>query len=82
MIDNDLNKPEETEGSDWPWMISGAFITAIAAFLRFFQLGLKPFHHDEGVNGFFLTTLFRSDVYKYDPANYHGPTLYYIDQIN
>ncbi len=39
---------------------------------------LKPFHHDEGVNGFFLTTLFREGVYKYDPGNYHGPTLYYI----
>lgn len=63
---------------DWSWLAGAAFVTAIAAFLRFYQLGLKPFHHDEGVNGFFLTTLFRSDVYKYDPANYHGPTLYYI----
>ena len=39
---------------------------------------MKPFHHDEGVNGFFLTNLVRDGVYKYDPANYHGPTLYYI----
>ena len=42
------------------------------------HLALKPLHHDEGVNGFFLTNLFRDGVYKYDPANYHGPTLYYI----
>ncbi|MCV4626294.1 hypothetical protein OFC18_29905, partial [Escherichia coli] len=34
--------------------------------------------HDEGVNGWFLTNLFREGIYKYDPANYHGPTLYYI----
>lgn len=60
------------------WLISCTVITAVAAFLRFFMLGLKPFHHDEGVNGFFLTNLFRDGVYKYDPANYHGPTLYYI----
>src|SRR5580765_1138830 len=53
-------------------------ITAVAAFLRFFWLDLKPLHHDEGVNGFFLTNLVRNGVYKYDPANYHGPTLYYI----
>lgn len=53
-------------------------ITAIAIFLRFFQLELKPFHHDEGVNGFFLTRLFRDGFYQYDPANYHGPDLYYI----
>jgi len=35
-------------------------------------------HHDEGVNGFFLTNLVRNGVYKYDPSNYHGPTLYYL----
>ena len=63
---------------DLLWVVNCALITAVATFLRFFELGLKPFHHDEGVNGFFLTSLFRNGVYKYDPANYHGPTLYYI----
>lgn len=60
------------------WAIGCIVVTAAAFFLRFFWLGLKPFHHDEGVNGWFLTTLFRDGVYRYDPANYHGPTLYYI----
>lgn len=63
---------------DYIWLLNCGLVTAVAAFLRFFALTLKPFHHDEGVNGFFLTTLFRDGVYKYDPANYHGPTLYYI----
>lgn len=63
---------------DRVWLGSCAVVTALAATLRFIALDLKPFHHDEGVNGFFLTTLFRDGVYKYDPANYHGPTLYYI----
>ena len=63
---------------DRVWLGCSGAILAIATFLRFFMLGLKPFHHDEGVNGFFLTTLFKDGVYKYDPANYHGPTLYYI----
>ena len=63
---------------DFAWLASCVGVTAAATFLRFFMLALKPFHHDEGVNGFFLTTLFRDGVYKYDPANYHGPTLYYI----
>ncbi len=63
---------------DKPWLVSCALITVVAAFFRFYELGLKPFHHDEGVNGFFLTSLFRNGAYKYDPANYHGPTLYYI----
>ncbi len=60
------------------WLGFSAAIIALSAFLRFFMLALKPFHHDEGVNGFFLTTLFKDGIYKYDPANYHGPTLYYI----
>ncbi len=67
--------------TDFVWLGSSAVITVIAAFLRFFMLELKPFHHDEGVNGFFLTTLFKDGIYKYDPANYHGPTLYYISLV-
>ncbi len=79
MTEND----EQIEGdvssrSEISWLLSCAAITALAFFLRFFWLGLKPFHHDEGVNGWFLTNLFRDGVYKYDPENYHGPTLYYI----
>ncbi|MGD9589083.1 MAG: phospholipid carrier-dependent glycosyltransferase [Pyrinomonadaceae bacterium] len=67
-----------TKDLDIPWLINCTLITVVAAFLRFFDLALKPFHHDEGVNGFFLNTLVKDGVYKYDPANYHGPTLYYI----
>ena len=74
----DANNDNENQKIDYVWLLNCGLITAIAAFLRFFALPLKPFHHDEGVNGFFLTTLFRDGVYKYDPANYHGPTLYYI----
>src|SRR5262249_44526181 len=36
---------------------------------------------DEGVNGQFLTNLFRTGYYHYDPANFHGPTLYYFGCI-
>jgi uncharacterized protein (TIGR03663 family) len=64
--------------SDLMWWISCGVVTLLAAAIRFYDLGLKPLHHDEGVNGFFLTNLFRDGIYKYDPANYHGPTLYYI----
>ena len=60
------------------WLGACAAVTAVAILLRFLILGLKPLHHDEGVNGWFLTNLMRDGVYKYDPANYHGPTLYYI----
>ncbi len=57
------------------------FIIAVAAavWIRFHQIGVKPFHHDEGVNAHFLLNLAKpGGEYKYDPTNYHGPTLYYF----
>ena len=64
------------------WRVGATLVAFIAAVLRFFDLPLKPFHHDEGVNGFFLTSLFRNGVYHYDPQNYHGPTLYFFAQAS
>jgi uncharacterized protein (TIGR03663 family) len=81
MKNDEIENVTPEEAADRPdgiWLAGASIVTAIAAFLRFFWLDLKPFHHDEGVNGFFLTNLIRDGVYKYDPANYHGPTLYYI----
>jgi predicted membrane-bound mannosyltransferase len=75
---NDLNNGEEHRRTDYMWYVSCGLITAVAVLLRFVLLTLKPLHHDEGVNGWFLTTLYRDGTYRYDPANYHGPTLYYI----
>lgn len=66
------------EISDKLWWAGCIAVTAIATFLRVFWIELKPMHHDEGVNGFFLTKLFRDGFYQYDPGNYHGPTLYYF----
>lgn len=54
---------------------------AIASLLRFWDLGLRPLHSDEGVNSFFLLNLYNRNYYHYDPANYHGPFLYYIGLI-
>ena len=53
-------------------------VVIVAAWLRFNQIGIKPFHHDEGVNSHFLLNLANSGEYKYNPDNYHGPTLYYF----
>src|SRR5262245_42893536 len=56
------------------------FIVAlmVATWIRFDQIGIKPFHHDEGVNSYFLVNLADNGVYQYNPNNYHGPTLYYF----
>ncbi len=60
------------------WRVSAAAVLAVGAVLRFYDLVLKPMHHDEGVNGMFLVHLLREGYYRYDPTNYHGPTLYYL----
>jgi uncharacterized protein (TIGR03663 family) len=60
------------------WQIGIIVILLIAAVLRLYDLNLVPLHHDEGVNGNFLVKLVRDGDYRYDPENYHGPTLYYF----
>ena len=66
------------EVSKQTWVIASVVILSVAALLRFYDLNLVPLHHDEGVNGNFLIRLVREGYYQYDPANYHGPTLYYF----
>ncbi|MCI0661382.1 MAG: TIGR03663 family protein, partial [Acidobacteria bacterium] len=56
-------------------------VIIVAFWFRFHQISIKPFHHDEGVNSYFLLNLASSGEYKYDPVNYHGPTLYYLALI-
>jgi len=78
-------QPVETSGgteiSERTWRIASLLILVVAAVLRIYNLNLVPLHHDEGVNGNFLVRLVREGVYHYDPANYHGPTLYYFAAI-
>src|SRR5438093_5754257 len=56
-----------------PWLILG-----LAVFLRFFLLGIKPPHFDEGINGWFVDQMMKNGFYKYDPTNYHGPLHFYV----
>lgn len=63
------------------WRFGAVAIFCIAAVLRLYDLNLVPLHHDEGVNGNFLLSLVREGRWNYDPANYHGPTLYYFTAI-
>jgi uncharacterized protein (TIGR03663 family) len=65
-------------GRSWP----AVGVLWIGAMLRMSDLGLKPLHGDEGVNGLFLLSLFREGIYRYNPANYHGPSLYYFALVS
>ena len=72
----------ESASSRILWLGGSILILATAIFLRFYDLLLKPLHHDEGVNSFFLTRLVKEGIYKYDPGNYHGPTLYFFALVS
>jgi uncharacterized protein (TIGR03663 family) len=79
--DQPLEASTGAEVSERTWRIASVLILVVAAVLRIYDLDLVPLHHDEGVNGNFLVRLVREGVYHYDPANYHGPTLYYFAAI-
>lgn len=53
-----------------------AFVAALA--LRLPNLSARPLHNDEAVNAIKVTELFQTGRYKYDPDEYHGPTLHYL----
>lgn len=67
--------PTRLAGTDWvPWSILG-----LAVVLRFFLLGIKPPHFDEGINGWFVDAdIVKQGFYRYDPTNYHGPLHFYV----
>lgn len=52
-------------------------VVLLTAFLRFYQLDFKLFHHDEAIHAWFAYELFTKGTYIYDPM-YHGPLLYYL----
>jgi uncharacterized protein (TIGR03663 family) len=59
---------------------SAILLTALPFY--FLSLSLKPPHADEGANGFFVNQIWRNGFFTYDPANYHGPLLFYLFQIS
>ena len=56
-------------------------ITVAAALLRFVSLEDRPMHADEAVLADKLGTLIETGVYRYDPAEHHGPALLYLTYV-
>ena len=69
-------------GSGRFWWTVDVAVLLIGSIFRILDLSLKPLHSDEGVNGLFLLSLFRDGIYRYNPANYHGPSLYYFALVS
>ncbi len=60
-------------------LYAAAFLLVIglALLLRLPRLADRPLHNDEAVNTVKLDSLWSSGRFDYDPAEYHGPALYY-----
>lgn len=63
----------------WSGLFSVIFLVFALA-VRFYLLTEKPVHHDETINGWFVTQMWQTGFYRYDPNNYHGPLLFYLFQ--
>ncbi|MFW6137392.1 MAG: hypothetical protein ACOC5U_04860, partial [Candidatus Aminicenantaceae bacterium] len=61
------------------WRVS-LFVLILAAGLwfRVAQLDKRPMHHDEANQAVKFGRLLEEGRYQYDPADHHGPSLYYL----
>jgi uncharacterized protein (TIGR03663 family) len=61
------------------WFVAAlVLLTGVALGLRLPKLGLRPMHNDEAVNATKFRLLWVNNSYKYDPNEFHGPTLPYM----
>lgn len=62
------------------WGVLAAVLLALAGALalRLPRLELRPLHNDEAVNALKLAELWQTGRYRYDPNEFHGPTLPYL----
>lgn len=64
-----------------PWAAFSLLALAallVAAAFRFAELDRRPMHNDEAVNAVKFGQLWSGGGYRYDPDEYHGPTLHYL----
>src|SRR4030042_2098188 len=59
-------------------LIAGLIIFAV--FTRFYDLGTRPYHHDESQYARYSYDLYNILTYKYDPM-LHGPFLFHLNAL-
>ena len=62
----------------WLFSLSIFAIFFLALAFRLPRLHERPMHVDEAVQAFKTGLLLDENQYRYDPEEYHGPTLHYI----
>ena len=58
-------------------LIAYALLVVVALALRLYDLGDRPFHHDESQDAYFSWTFLEHGDYKYNPL-LHGPLRFYL----
>jgi uncharacterized protein (TIGR03663 family) len=58
-------------------LIAYALLVVVALVLRLYDLGDRPFHHDESQDAYFSYTFWKDGGYEYDPL-LHGPLRFYL----
>ena len=66
-------RPRSSRGE----LIAWGVLIALALALRLYDLGARPFHHDESQDAYFSWVLQTDGDYKYDPL-LHGPLRFYL----
>ena len=60
------------------WLALALLCVAVGALaFRLPRLDRRPMHNDEAVNAILFRGLWERGTYRYDPDEYHGPTLHY-----
>lgn len=74
-----MTRPD-TPSRTWRWIVALVGLLLIGSFLaqELVDLSLRPMHADEAVHAVKFNTLYQGGGYRYDPRDYHGPTLYYL----
>lgn len=62
----------------WGALVALLLAVAGALALRLPQLDVRPLHNDEAVNAIKVSELWQHGKYRYDPDEFHGPTLHYF----
>jgi uncharacterized protein (TIGR03663 family) len=62
------------------WLAVSA-VLILAAALRISSLDIRPMHGDEAVHAYRFGQLLEANNYRYDPTEFHGPTLNYFTLI-
>ena len=57
MLNNKVVEETETSRENLICVVLFVVAVVVAIWMRFTQISVKPFHHDEGVNSYFLLNL-------------------------